>query len=102
MIITIVDVYVTEEVIQDFIAASEKKHKGSTAEAENLRFDIIQSEDDPSHFVLYEAYVSQAGVLAHKETAHYAEWRDTVEAMMLKPRSGTRYKMHYPANKADA
>ena len=102
MITTIVDVYVKEEFIEEFIKASEKNHQGSTAEAENLRFDIIQSEDNPSHFVLYEAYVSQAGVLAHKETAHYAEWRDTVEPMMLKPRSGTKYKMHYPASKNEA
>jgi len=102
MITTIVDVYVKEECIEDFIKASEKNHKGSTAEAENLRFDIIQSEDDPCHFVLYEAYVSQAGVVAHKETSHYAEWRDTVEPMMQKPRKGTRFKMHFPASKADA
>lgn len=101
MITTIVDVYVKEEFIEDFIKASEKNHKGSTAEAENLRFDIIQSEDNPCHFVLYEAYVSQAGVTAHKETAHYAEWRDTVEPMMQKPRSGTKYKMHYPSSQAD-
>ena len=102
MITTIVDVYVREEFIEDFIQASEKNHKGSTAEPENLRFDIIQSEDDPSHFVLYEAYVSQAGVLAHKETAHYAEWNKTVANWMAKPRSGKRYKMHFPSSQADA
>lgn len=102
MIATIVDVYVKEECIEDFIAASAKNHKGSTAEPENLRFDIIQSEDDPSHFVLYEAYASQEGVVAHKETEHYAEWRDTVADMMQKPRKGTRYKMHFPASKDDA
>ena len=102
MITTIVDVYVKEEFVEDFIKASEKNHKGSTAEPENLRFDIIQSEGDPCHFVLYEAYASQEGAAAHKETAHYAEWRDSVADWMAKPRQGTKYKMHFPASKADA
>lgn len=97
MITTCVDVYVKEEFIQDFIVATEKNHKGSVAEAENFRFDIIQSNDDPCHFVLYEVYKSAEGVAAHKETEHYLEWRDTVAEMMAKPRQGNKFTMLFPA-----
>ncbi|MCM8529697.1 MAG: antibiotic biosynthesis monooxygenase [Lentisphaeraceae bacterium] len=102
MITTCVDVFVKEEHIQDFIEATKKNHLGSTAEAENLRFDIIQSNDDPSHFMLYEVYISQAGVLAHKETTHYAEWRDTVAEWMAKPREAKKFTMLFPATAEDA
>ena len=47
MITTCVDVFVKEECIQDFIAATEKNHRGSVAEPDNFRFDIIQSNDNP-------------------------------------------------------
>jgi (4S)-4-hydroxy-5-phosphonooxypentane-2,3-dione isomerase len=102
MIATCVDVYVKEECIADFIAASEKNHRGSIQEPECLRFDIIQNAENPAYFVLYEAYVSTAGVGAHKETAHYAEWRDRVADMMAKPRQGNKFKMLFPASQEDA
>ena len=102
MITTCVDVYVKEEHIEDFIEASKKNHLGSVQEPQNLRFDILQSADDPSHFVLYEAYESAEGAAAHKETAHYAEWRETVADWMAKPRQGTKFNMLFPATAADA
>ena len=99
MITTCVDVYVKEENIEDFIQASKANHLGSIAEPDNLRFDILQSPDDHSHFVLYEAYATQEGVLAHKETAHYLKWRETVAPWMAKPRQGTKFKMLFPESK---
>lgn len=96
MITTCVDVFVKEECIQDFIAATEKNHRGSVAEPDNFRFDIIQSNDNPCHFVLYEVYKTAEGVAAHKETAHYLEWRDTVAEMMAKPRQGNKFTMLFP------
>ena len=102
MITTCVDVYVKEEHIEDFKAASKANHLGSVAEPDNLRFDILQSNDDPCHFVLYEAYATQEGVLAHKETEHYLTWRDTVAPWMAKPRQGNKFTMLYPESKEGA
>ena len=38
-----------------------------------------------------ERYRDEAAAAAHKETTHYATWRDTVAPMMARPRVGTKY-----------
>ena len=97
MHVTLVHVHVKPESIADFVEACRLNHEGSTAEPGNRRFDILQDADDPGHFVLYEAYVSEADARAHKETAHYASWRDTVAGMMDGPRQGLPFKGLFPA-----
>ena len=55
------------------------------------RFDVVQEIDDPTRFVLVEAYHGPAGAAAHKETAHYQKWRDEVAAMMAEPRTSKKH-----------
>ena len=102
MITTCVDVYVKEDCVEAFIAASQKNHLGSVKEPQCLRFDILQSADNPAYFVLYEAYETTDGAAAHKETDHYLEWRATVADMMAKPRQGNKFNILFPASAADA
>ena len=61
------------------------------------RFDVLQDEKDPAHVVLTEVYVDQAAADAHKQTAHYARWRDAVADMMAQPRSADRFTAVSPA-----
>lgn len=96
MLVTCVHVYVKPDHIDDFIAASTPNHHGSVQEAGNLRFDILQDAEDPSHFLLYEAYRSPEHAAAHKETAHYLAWRATVADWMARPREGVKYKLLLP------
>lgn len=97
MIVTCVNVYVKEENINDFIKASVENHNGSIKEPGNLRFDVLQNNDDPSRFTLYEAYESKEAAAAHKETDHYKKWRETVAPMMAKPREGLAHSVIAPA-----
>ena len=60
MQVTIVYVTVKPEHIDDFIDASRLNHESSVTEPGNRRFDVLQSADDPSQFVLYEAYENAA------------------------------------------
>ena len=96
MLVTIVHVYVKPEFVREFIAATEENHKNSILENGNFRFDILQDAQDKSKFVLYEAYDSEEAVLAHKETSHYAVWRDRVAPWMMKPREGIKHTMLFP------
>lgn len=96
MRVTIVHVQVKPEHVHDFIEASRLNHEGSVRETGNRRFDILQSADDSTKFVLYEAYVSAEDAMAHKNTAHYLKWRDTVAPWMASPRQGISYKGLYP------
>ena len=91
MVVTCVHVYVKPEHIQDFIQASTANHLASVREPGNLRFDVLQAAQDPSRFLLYEAYATPAAAAAHKQTPHYLEWRDRVAAWMAKPRDGVAY-----------
>ncbi len=99
MIVTCVTVYVKEEHLEDFIAASIRNHEGSVQEPGNLRFDILQCRDDPSRFLLYEAYDSEEAAKAHKETEHYKTWRDTVADWMARPREGVPHRVIRPEEK---
>ena len=88
MHVTLVHVHVLPDHIDDFIRASEANHAASIQEPGNLRFDILQSSDDAARFVLYEAYRSAGDAAAHKETAHYLAWRESVADWMAEPRQG--------------
>ncbi len=96
MFVTVVHVHVKPEHVDDFIDSMRANHEGSVRESGNLRFDVLQSADDPTRFLLYEAYVDEAASAAHKETPHYLAWREQAEAWMAEPRVGVRYTGLYP------
>ena len=96
MQVTIVHVVVSPDHIQDFIAASRLNHAASVKEPGNRRFDILQSSDDPTRFVLYEAYENAVEAAKHKETEHYLKWRETVAEWMAEPRRGVPYDGLFP------
>ena len=91
MHVTLVHVTVKPGHIGDFIEATRLNHEASIQETGNRRFDVLQSPDNPQQFVLYEAYTSAADAAAHKQTAHYLAWRDTVADWMETPRRGEPY-----------
>ena len=64
------------------------------------RFDAIQEQADPTKFMLVEVYSADDAPAAHKETAHYAAWRDAVAPMMATPRTNTKYVNNFPATEA--
>lgn len=97
MHVTLVHVAVKKEFVPVFIEACKANHEASVREKGNRRFDILQSRDDPARFVLYEAYASAEAAAAHKNTRHYAAWRDAVAGWMAEPRKGVAYDGLFPA-----
>lgn len=96
MIVTCVYVHVKPEAVKDFIEASKANHFESVKEPGNLRFDFVQQADDPTLFMIYEAYESDEAAAAHKSTTHYLRWRDRVQDMIAEPRKGVRYNILQP------
>lgn len=86
-----VDIAVVPDQLDAFLAATEANATASRQEPGILRFDVLTDRTDPTHVVLAEIYRDDEAVAAHKETAHYATWRDTVAPMMARPRVGTKY-----------
>ena len=99
MIVTFVHVWVKSEHIDEFIAASTENHQNSIKEPGNLRFDLVQDANDAAKFVIYEAYESDEAAAAHKETAHYLKWRETVADWMAQPRKGEKHIILAPTEK---
>lgn len=97
MHVTLVHVQVAPEHIEAFIAACKANHEASVREPGNRRFDVLQAADEPTRFILYEAYATAEAAATHKQTAHYAAWRDAVAPMMAQPRQGISYAGLFPA-----
>lgn len=100
MIVTCVHVHVKPDSVEDFIKASTENHLESVKEKGNLRFDFVQQADDPTRFMIYEAYESDEAAAAHKSTPHYLRWRDTVADMMAEPRKGVKYNILQPPDRS--
>jgi (4S)-4-hydroxy-5-phosphonooxypentane-2,3-dione isomerase len=100
MIVTVVNIVVKPENIDQFIEATIENHQHSIKEQGNLRFDFLQHRDNPAEFTVYEAYESDEATAAHKKTAHYLKWRDAVESWMAKPREGIAHNVLAPVEKS--
>jgi len=98
MLIVHVHVHVKPECVEAFKAASEENARHSVQEPGIARFDVLQRPDDPTRFVLTEVYRTPEAPAAHKETAHYAKWRDAVAGMMAEPRSSVKYANVFPGD----
>jgi (4S)-4-hydroxy-5-phosphonooxypentane-2,3-dione isomerase len=98
LIIVHVHLHSKKEMTDAFKEANIKNARNSIKEPGILRFDVLQNEDDPARFLLVEIYKDEKAVLAHKETAHYAEWVKTAEPMLSEPRTKTIYKNLFPEN----
>jgi quinol monooxygenase YgiN len=91
-----VHVNVKPEFVEAFKRATIENARDSVKEAGIARFDVIQQADDPTKFILVEVYKTVDAPAAHKETAHYARWRDTVAEMLAEPRQGIKYSNVFP------
>ncbi len=90
-------VHVLPDQVEAFRAASLANATASVREPGCVRFDVAQETADPTRFVLVEVYRGQEGAAAHKQTAHYQTWRDTVAPMMAEPRTSRAYATVTPA-----
>ena len=96
MLIVHVHVHVKHESVEEFIRATVENARASVREPGIARFDVMRQQDDATRFVLIEIYCDAEAAAAHKETAHYAKWRDAVAPMMAEPRSSVKYNSVFP------
>jgi quinol monooxygenase YgiN len=96
MLIVHVHVRVKPESVEEFRQATQENARASVQEPGIARFDVVQQQDDATRFVLVEVYRAPEAAAAHKETAHYAKWRDRVAPMMAEPRQSVKYNAVFP------
>lgn len=98
MLVVHVHVHLKPEFVDAFRAAAVENAKASVQEPGIARFDVIQSQEDLTRFVLVEVYRNAEAPAQHKETSHYQLWRDTVAPMMAEPRTSVKYTNIFPSN----
>jgi len=91
-----VHVHVKPDSTDAFKRATLANAQESVQEPGIARFDVIQNQENPSHFVLVEVYRTADDPARHKDTAHYQIWRDTVADMMAEPRSAVKFDNSFP------
>ena len=98
MLIVHVHVRVKPDSVEPFRHATIENARNSIQEPGMARFDVVQQRDDATRFVLVEVYRDDHAAAAHKETAHYAKWRDAVATMMAEPRSSVKFNNVFPGS----
>lgn len=100
LLVVHVHVQIKPDSVAAFQAATLANARASVQEPGIARFDVVQQADDPTRFVLVEVYRTAAAPAAHKETAHYVTWRDTVAPMMAAPRTSVKFGNVFPDDQA--
>ena len=91
MYVVAVTIHVKPEQVEAFLQATLDNARHTRREPGNVRFDVLQSEDDPNRFLLYEAYNTQSDFTSHQQTEHYLRWKTTVADWMAQPRQGIKH-----------
>lgn len=91
MHVTLVEINVKPNMIERFKEVFLPNHLGSIAEKGNLRFDVLQDHEEPTRFIIYEAYEDQAAALAHKQTTHYKDCVEALKPIMTDVRTKRQY-----------
>ena len=89
MYVVCVTILVKPELIQEFIRLTLDNASNTRKEPGNVRFDVLQGDENPARFMLYECYHGAEDVKAHQQTAHYLRWKGAAEALMAQPRTKT-------------
>lgn len=92
MFVVSVTIFVKPESVPQFIAATFDNARNTRQEPGNVRFDVLQAEEDPTRFLLYEAYHTKDDFAKHQQTEHYLRWKQTVADWMAQPRQGIKHK----------
>jgi (4S)-4-hydroxy-5-phosphonooxypentane-2,3-dione isomerase len=98
MFVVSVTIHVKTEALERFIEATKDNASNTRKEPANVRFDFLQSEEDPGRFLLYEVYRDSQGFADHQKTAHYLRWKETVTDWMAQPRQGVKHHNVFPSD----
>ena len=91
MYVVSVTVYVKPDEVDSFIDATLENARNSRKEPGNIRFDVLQAEDESSRFLLYKVYQTKDDFAKHQQTEHYLRWKQTVAEAMAQPRQGVKH-----------
>ena len=91
MHVVTVTIFVKPDRVDAFVEATLQNARNTRREPGNVRFDLLQADEEPARFLLYEAYHTKDDFATHQQTAHYLRWKQTVADWMAQPRQGVKH-----------
>jgi quinol monooxygenase YgiN len=79
-----VDIDVVPGQIDNYLAALRENGAASVHEPGCREFNILLSQKDPNHVLIFEVYNDAAAAQAHRETDHFKKYAATTKDMIAK------------------
>lgn len=92
MIVQVVHLEVQPEKLSEFLIEAKNITAESRKEVGIVQFDLLQMEDDPHRFMLYEVYKSRQALEAHRLAGHFIRWVDKGVPLLTGERVRVIYK----------
>ena len=86
-VISAVDLEIKPEHLDKFIEAAKENGAATIKEPGCRQYDIVQSATNPTQILLYEVYVDQAAVAAHRASEHFKKYVAVTGDMVAKRQS---------------
>lgn len=96
MHVLMVSIHLKPGKADEFTALARENIRETLKESGVVRFDVLQQEDDPNRFVLFEVYRNPGDHATHKLTPHYRAWNLAAEPLMAEPRTRAIYTSVFP------
>ena len=79
MLVLMVNVKVKPGRRDEYITAVRADGEGTTTNEEgNFQFSVVQDNEDPDRFFLFEVYRDEAALEAHRQMPHFLKYREAV------------------------
>ena len=86
MLVIHVTLQIKPEHVAEFIEVARHDAEHSVKDEPGcLRFDVIQDQDDPNRFYLYEIYRDEAAMDAHRQMPHFKVYFEKSRPMLAAP-----------------
>ena len=90
----IVSLRVKPEQVDRFLEAIGENSRASRRDEPGcLRFDVVRDNDDPDHYLFYEVYRDADAFAAHRDSDHFARWREAADVCLSEPLAATHAAM---------
>ena len=83
--VAVINIFIKPNYIEKFKEIVSINVRNSRKEEGIISFDVIQSVDDPTEFVLIEIYKNPEAQIGHRQTEHYKAFKAAVADLQNKP-----------------
>jgi (4S)-4-hydroxy-5-phosphonooxypentane-2,3-dione isomerase len=83
-LVNVVEYDIVPGQIDGYLAALKENGAATVKEPGCHEFNILVSQKDPNHVLIFEVYNDAAAVQAHRETDHFKKYAATIKDMIAK------------------